>query len=126
MDAHNYPLLHIGLVYLIWKVVEYITSKKENEPEDEEMRLVPDLTSQTEYFVNGRKVSVGLTYYYLGLLRLFGEKEITESIIRHSYMRRFNEMKEKKVGHIEAIDDEDIRAAKLYMLDRWNYMAFMN
>ena len=122
-ESGNHPLLYIGFIYLLWKAVENFTNKNENEPEEEEMRLLPDLTNKTEYYVNDRKVAVGLTYYYLGLLRLFGEKKITEEMIRQAYVSRFNEKQERSV---DIIDDLDIRAAKLYMLDRWKYLAFKN
>ena len=122
-NAINSHALLLGIIFILWKAVEYITDKNEDEPEDEEMRLLPDITSKTEYYVNDRKVAVGLTYYYLGLLRLFGEKKITEEMIRQAYVRRYNEKQERSV---DIIDDMDIRAAKLYMLDRWKYLAFKN
>ncbi len=122
-NAINSHALLLGIIFILWKAVEYITDKNEDEPEDEEMRLLPDITSKTEYYVNDRKVAVGLTYYYLGLLRLFGEKKITEEMIRQAYVRRITEKQERSV---DIIDDMDIRAAKLYMLDRWKYLAFKN
>lgn len=125
-ETHHYHTLIWAIIYILWKAVDHLTGKKEKEPEGEEMRLFPDLNNQKEYYVNGQKVSVGLTYYYLGLLKLFGEKEITDDIIRKAYMRRYNEKRENKDRSTVVIDDQDIRAAKLYMLDRWKYLAFSN
>ena len=125
-ETHHYHTLIWAIMFILWKAVDHLTGKKEKEPEGEEMRLVPDLTSQTKYYVNGKKVSVGLTYYYMGLLKLFGEKEITDDTIRRAYVHRYNEKREKKDKSIDVIDDQDIRAAKLYMLDRWKYLAFSN
>lgn len=122
-DTHHYHTLIWAIIYIFLKAVDHLTGKKEKEPEGEEMRLVPNLINHREYYVNGKRVSVGLTYYYLGLLNLFGEKEITDDMIRKAYRRRFNEKRENSVG---VIDDQDIRAAKLYMLDRWKYLAFSN
>ena len=115
-----------AIIYILWKAVDHLTGKRKGARGGEEMRLFPDLNNQRSIMSMDRKCQLGwpiitwACWNYLERKRLrmiSSVKPICADIMKSG---------KNKDRSTVVIDDQDIRAAKLYMLDRWKYLAFSN
>jgi len=59
-------------------------------------------------------------------LGLMGADRITKETINHAYSDLFSNISERRRSEPVIIDIAELRATKLYMLDRWVYLTHEN
>ena len=111
------------MIVLSFFILYYLFIYKPKEPE----AIKHIDRKRSIYLVEGREIPVRFMEYYLGLLNLENEKNINLDLIREAYLIE----KEKIVGFTNpmiGIDQNlnELRAARKYMTDLCNYMAFPN
>jgi hypothetical protein len=87
---------------------------------------LPKSKKQIQYISNGRLLNDTLFFYYYDMLRLTHKKHVNEqTIVKYAY-NRYALINKIDYDVNWPIAKRDVKAAKAYVLDRWNYMTNLN
>jgi len=79
-----------------------------------------------QHYSNGRLLRSCHLYYYCDLINLSGIKEITDKTIEDAAYKRHSIINKIDYNENWPIASRDVNAAKVYLLDRWNYLTNSN
>ena len=114
---HVFP---IGMfIYLVFK-----TLIKSTETKPGQINCIS--ASRIKFTVNRKEIDATHTWHSLEKLNLLGIKNITPKIISEHYHQIFEEIIEQRRTQLVKIDVAELRAAKQYLLDKWEYLANEN
>ena len=118
----KYILFLLIVAYIFYR--NYIDRVVDMEIEKEIRELRTDLKN-IQFLVNNREIHVSHSIYYLQKLNLAGKTGITEHHIREKSFLLMDETTASE-NNILVADVEDIKAARSFLLDQWNYFTWMN
>lgn len=112
----------------IWILVHLLKGsdqeKKSTTPIHVEEKIEPE--KYIQYFSNGRLLNSFHLSYYLDLLSLTTEKQITDHTILIAAEKRYGLINKINLDEKWPISSRDVNAAKQYLMDRWLYVTNLN
>ena len=114
---HIFPICM--LIYLVFKAFIELTETKSGQ-------INSNAATSMRYSVNGKEIDATHTWHSLDKLNLLDTKNITTEIISAHYQQLFEEIIEQRKMQLVQIDIDELRAAKQYLMDKWEYVANEN
>ena len=123
--TNYFPIgLFIWLLIYLFKEVKQTTPLVK--PDSKQNSIEPESKKQVQYISNGRLLNDTLFFYYYDMLRLTHIKHVNEqTIVKYAY-NRYALINKIDYDVNWPIAKRDVKAAKAYVLDRWNYMTNLN
>jgi len=112
-----------GIVWILLFLYKYFNEDPaigNNQQDDSESKRY------INYMSNGRIIDGPHMYYYINMINLYDADVINGNIIELAANERHSLINKIDYDYNWPIASRDVKAAKSYLIDRWNYMTSFN
>ena len=112
---------------IVWIIVYFLNKKDKTEYKHLDVDSIQeDSEKEILYFSNGRLLKQPHVFYYYNMLSINPFKQITDKVVEDAFTERYSLINKIDYDNNWPIATRDVNAAKLYLLDRLNYLNNLN
>lgn len=117
----------LSALIIVWIIVYFLKNKVKTEHKPIVVESIEeDLEKEILYFSNGRLLKHPHVLYYYDMLSINPFRQITDKVVEDAFTERYSLINKVDYDNNWPIATRDVNAAKLYLLDRLNYLNSLN